>query len=269
MPRRARMLKPLAALVWIATQQPANAQESGAADLSQALQNPLANFVSVPFQSNFDRNGGPRGDGFTATLNLQPVIPFALSDDWTLITRTILPFVHSERIAPDHATGLGDVTQSFFFSPRLGVPGLTLGFGPVVVWPTGTTGALQGRQWGAGPTGIVVQQSGPWTVGLLANHVWRVADSADRQGRPDLNATFLQPFVSRNFPGGFALTATLESSYDWTGQQWTLPLAAGASQLVQLGQVPVNLGVQARYWLDGPSTAPEWGLRFIATLVLR
>jgi hypothetical protein len=239
------------------------------ADIAQQLQNPIASLISVPLQNNFDFGAGPRDNGFGYTMNFQPVVPFRLSDDWTLITRTIVPFIHQERYTPDHETGLGDTTQSFFFSPRSGVPGLTWGVGPAVLWPTATRPAFQSRQWGLGPTGIVVQAGGPWTVGLLANHLWGVADSASRQGRPDLNQTFLQPFVSHNFKNGFAVTATLESSYDWTGKQWTLPLGAGISQLVKIGPMPVNLVAQARYWLDGPDNAPEWGLRFAAVLVFR
>lgn len=157
------------------------------ADLAQQLQNPIASLISVPLQNNFDFGGGNGGDGFGYTLNLQPVIPFPLTDDWTLITRTIVPFIHQERYTASHETGLGDTTQSFFFSPRSDVPGLTWGVGPAVLWPTATRPAFQSRQWGAGPTGILVQQSGPWTFGLLANHLWGFADSANRQGRPDLN----------------------------------------------------------------------------------
>ena len=220
----------------------ATAQDAGApgsdADLAQQLQNPIASLISVPFQNNFDFGAGRGDDGFGYTMNFQPVVPFRLSEDWTLITRTIIPFVHQERYSAHHETGLGDTTQSFFFSPRSGVPGLTVGLGPAILWPTATRPAFQSRQLGAGPTGVLVQASGPWTLGLLANHLWGIADSASRQGRPDLNQTFLQPFVSHNFKNGFALTATLESSYDWTGRQWTLPLGAGVSQLVTLGSVP-------------------------------
>lgn len=275
-PRLAHCWRLAAVLLAFAVHQPAQALAqsapgpgASAADLSQALQNPLANVINVPFQNSFDFRGGPRDDGFSYTLNFQPVIPFALSDEWTLITRTIVPFLHSERIAPGHETGLGDVTQSFFFSPRSGVPGLTWGAGPAFLWPTATRPAFQSRQWAAGPTGVVVQQSGPWTIGALGNHLWGYADSAARQGRPTVNQSFVQPFVSRNFPGGFALSTTLEASYDWNGRQWTLPLGIGASQLVNVGGRPINLAVQARYWLDGPSTAPEFGLRFAATFVFR
>lgn len=261
-----------ATLLAIGLHAPALAQSApgaGGADLSQALQNPLANVINVPFQDNFDFNGGRRGDGFSYTLNFQPVIPVRLSNDWTLITRTIVPIVHSERIAPQHETGLGDVTQSFLFSRRSGVQGLTVGAGPVFLWPTATRPAFQSRQWAAGPTGVVVRQSGPWTFGALANHLWGYADAGSRQGRPAVNQSFVQPFVSRNFAGGFALSTTLEASYDWDGRKWTLPLGVGASQLVNVGGRPINLAVQARHWLDGPSTAPEWGLRFTATLVFR
>ncbi|MBC9207446.1 transporter [Roseomonas aerophila] len=239
------------------------------ADLAQQLQNPIASLISVPFQNNLDFGGGPGNDGFGNTLNIQPVVPLRLNDDWTVISRSIIPIIHQERYSAEHETGLGDITQSFFFSRRSDVPGLTLGVGPAVLLPTATRPAFQSRQWGAGPTAVVVQQSGSWTMGVLANHLWGFADSADRRGRPDLNQTFMQPFVSHNFSNGFAATATLEASYDWTGRQWTLPLAAGVSQLVNIGQTPVNLVAQARYWFDGPSNAPEWGLRFAAVFVFR
>lgn len=239
------------------------------AELAQQLQNPIANLISVPFQQNFDFGAGSGGDGFGWTLNLQPVVPFRLSDDLTLITRTIVPFLHLERYTASHETGLGDITQSFFVSPRSGVPGLTWGFGPAILWPTATRPAFQSRQWAAGPTGVVAYQRGGWTFGLLANHLWGVADSADRQGRPQVNQTFVQPFVSHNFRGGFAISGTLETSYDWSREQWTLPLGAGVSQLVKIGEVPVNLSLQGRTWLDGPSNAPEWGMRFNAVFVFR
>jgi hypothetical protein len=239
------------------------------ADLAQQLQNPVASLISLPFQNNFDFGGGPRDNGFGYTVNFQPVIPFRLTDDWNLITRTIVPFIHQERYTAGHETGFGDTTQSFFFSPRSDVPGLTWGVGPAVLWPTATRPAFQSRQWGAGPTAVAVQQSGPWTFGLLANHLWGFADSANRQGRPDLSQSFIQPFLSHNFSNGFAVTSTLEASYDWSGREWTLPLGAGVSQLVNLGSTPVNLVAQARYWLDGPQSAPEWGLRFAAVVVLR
>ena len=51
------------------------------------------------------------------TANIQPVIPFSLTKDWNLITRTIVPVIYAESplAGGDDNAGLGDITQSFFF----------------------------------------------------------------------------------------------------------------------------------------------------------
>src|SRR6056297_4365467 len=89
------------------------------AETAQKLANPIADLISIPFQLNHDRGFGPNGDGSRTTLNIQPVYPFRLSDDWTLISRTILPVIWQEDVPTGtRQTGLGDTLQSFFLSPR-------------------------------------------------------------------------------------------------------------------------------------------------------
>jgi hypothetical protein len=93
-----------------------------AADADLAIQpsNPVASLVSVPVQSNLDFATGS-GGGTKWTTNFQPVIPFGLNEDWNLISRTILPVIDQQGIAfggTADAFGLGDITRSFFFSPR-------------------------------------------------------------------------------------------------------------------------------------------------------
>lgn len=86
------------------------------AELAKKLQNPIASLISVPIQNNWDFGIGS-ANAMKYTANIQPVIPFSLSQDWNLITRTIMPLIYAEsptKGGTDHS-GLGDITQSFFF----------------------------------------------------------------------------------------------------------------------------------------------------------
>ena len=229
-------------------------------DLAKQLANPVANLISLPLQSNFDFGIGP-SDATRYTLNVQPVIPFELSEDWNLITRTILPIIDVESTAPNvsSAFGLGDTVQSFFLSPSLPVNGWILGGGPAFLWPTATDDLLGAGQWGAGPTFVALQQNGPWTYGGLANHIWSYAGDS---GRPDVNSTFLNPFVSYVTNTKTTFTLSPELSYDWRTEQWLAPANLVVSQLFEIGNQPVQVGLGGRYYFDAPSGGPEWGIRF-------
>lgn len=236
-------------------------------DLAKKLSNPIANLISVPIQLNSDFGIGA-SDGQRHTANVQPVIPISLSQDWNLISRTILPIVYQNDVVNDGSWsqfGLGDTLASGFFSPKApGAGGIIWGVGPVVLLPTGTNDSLGGEQWGAGPTGVVLKQHGPWTVGLLANHVWSFAGDDDRA---DINATFLQPFVSYTTPTAFTLSVNTESTYDWDDAQWTVPINVVGSQLLKVGEQPVSIGLGGRYYAEAPPGGPEWGVRVVFTLL--
>lgn len=240
-----------------------------AEELSQKLNNPIANLVSVPFQFNYDQNAGLKNGGDRLTLNVQPIIPFGLTDEWLLITRTIVPLVYQSDVTIDGGSeqyGLGDVQQSFFFSPtHATIPKVTWGVGPVFLYPTASNDSLGGEKFGMGPAAILLYQDKPWTIGALANHIWSIGGVSDRE---DVNVSFLQPFVAYELGKGLSAVAQLEASYDWQAGQATVPFSAGLSQVLPVGRDAISLGFQGRYWLEGPDGAPEWGLRFVFTLVL-
>src|SRR5262249_27232970 len=79
-------------------------------DLAKKTQNPVADLISGPFQNNFNFNTGPEKRSVWI-LNIQPVIPIKLTDDWNLITRTIVPIINQPPLPPaiDHPTAMEDI----------------------------------------------------------------------------------------------------------------------------------------------------------------
>lgn len=238
--------------------------------LATKLQNPVADLISVPFQFNWDTGIGPDEDKDKITINVQPVIPFHISESWNLISRTIVPIVYAEGPVDgiDDEFGLGDTTQSFFFSPRDPVGGWILGFGPAALIPTGTDDLFRTKQVALGPTAVALSQfplgEGTLTYGGLVNHLWKVGGDDDV---PDVNATYMQPFISYTLKTGTTFGLNAETTYDWTSEQWTVPINATFSQLVRVGRLPVQFQFGGRYYFDAPRDGPEWGIRCAITLL--
>jgi hypothetical protein len=238
-----------------------HAQGNKDAELAQELTNPLADLVTIPIQMNFDREIGPADDGTKITTNVQPVVPFHLSDDWNLITRTIVPIVSQDEIYPGAGSqfGLGDINATIFLSPKKPTAGGVIwGVGPVFLLPTGTDDLLSAKKWGAGPAAVALVLRGPWTVGVLANHLWSVAGDDERQ---DISNTFFQPFAAYTWPSAWTVSAQSESTYNWKAEQWSVPVNVSISRLVRIGQLPVSLLGSVGYWFESADTSPE-GIRF-------
>jgi hypothetical protein len=235
--------------------------------LAKKLSNPVAALISVPLQMNWDSGLGNNGLGNKWLLNVQPVIPLALGDNWTLISRTIIPFAAQSDVIPGdpHQSGLGDITQSFFFSPKESIGGWIIGAGPALLLPTATDPSLGYGKWGLGATMVVLKQtSSAWTYGALWNHIWSVAGDSNR---PDISSTFIEPFISKGLGHGVTAGANLEASYDWEGRHWVVPLNLTMSKVARIGTHTVSIGGGVRYYLESPAGGPSWGLRFTFTML--
>jgi hypothetical protein len=250
----------------------AAAQEAGAdpnaqaAELAKKLQNPVASLISFPVQNNWDFGIGD-ANAMKYTANIQPVVPLSLSKDWNLIVRTILPVIYAESPVPGGSpqSGLGDIVQSFFFSPKAPTSGGWIwAVGPVLLWPSATNTSLGSQKWGAGPTALALKQDSGWTYGMLANHIWSYAGVSTRQ---DVSATFMQPFVSYTTKTFTTFGLNTETTYDWTNKQWIVPLNLSVSQLLRFGKQPVSFSIGGKYYAEKPAGGPDWGLRFAVTLL--
>jgi hypothetical protein len=252
--------------VLLACTESAQAQDS--TELAKKLANPISSLISVPFQLNYDSKIGAADDGERLVLNVQPVIPVSLNSDWNMITRVILPITSQSDIFPGAGDqfGIGDTTVSVFFSPVEPAFGKWIwGVGPVAVLPTATDSLLGGEKWALGPTAVALTQSGPWTVGGLANHIWSFAGD---DSRADISNTFLQPFISYTTPTAWTYTLNTEASYNWETEEWSVPINAQVSKLTHINKQPISIGVGARYWANSTPTGPEgWGARFFVTLL--
>lgn len=242
------------------------AAQDNADELAKKLANPVASLVSVPFQYNVDFDIGSE-DGERHTLNLQPVVPSTLNDDWNLITRVVAPVIYQDDVAGNSGSdfGLGDITPTLFFSPKKPTAGgLIWGAGPVLLLPTATEDELGFEKWGIGPSIVLLAQHGPWTYGVLANHIWSIGGDG---ARSDVSSSFAQPFLSKGLSGGRTITVNFESTYDWRGETWNVPMNITYSKIVRIGQQTVSLIAGGRYYFDTPGDGPDWGLRFAVTLL--
>jgi len=229
-----------------------------ASDLAKKLQNPIGDLYSVPFQSNTNFGVGPN-HGAQEILNIQPVLPFHVNEDWNIITRTILPVM----------VGTSATTFTAFLSPRNPTNGWLWGLGPVVQIPTASSANLGSSVWGGGASGVLVYMNGPWVAGVLVNNVWSLGGTFGRYG--DGYDNFLtQPFVNYNFGGGWYVTTSPIVTANWEapGTKWTLPIGGGAGRVVKLfNKLPVNFMLGAYYNLVKPEYGPDWQLRTQVTFI--
>jgi len=237
--------------------------ELSAEELAKISQNPVGNLISVPIQYNANFNYGTE-KGTLNVLNIQPVIPFEVSKEWNVITRTILPFIGQPPLFPgdDTTNGFGDLQVSVFLSPAQPRQWIW-GAGAIVQAPTHSNAQLGNKNWGLGPAVVLIHidKGDPWVYGVLANQVWSLGSSTDA---PSYSNSLIQPILNYNLPGGVYLTSNPQITANWkadSAQQWTVPLGGGVGKIVHWGKLPVNLMASGYYNVIKPDLGPNWQLQ--------
>ncbi len=176
-----------------------------------------------------------------------------------MISRTIMPVISQSDVTSNGSseTGLGDIFQSIFFSPKEVKNGLVWGVGPALLLPTATDDALGIKKWGAGPNALVLKLQGQWTYGALVNHIWSYAGN----GPNDVNASFFQPFATYASKTGASLTVAAENTQDWNNDFFGGFAGIYYSKVFTFGKQMVQLGGGPKVFYGNNPFNPDWGIR--------
>ncbi len=252
----------------MAAQEGASVKSDSSSELAKKVQNPVADLISLPFQNNTNFKYGPHHDQIQNVLNIQPVIPYKLTKDWNIVTRTILPVISQPW--PVKANGIGDIDLTVFLTPANSKK-FIWGVGPIFQFPSGTTvrighdryaSALGFGKWCIGPSAVGVLLDGSWVLGVLINNLWSFAG---RQDFRKYNQMLIQPFLNYNFPKGWYVTFSPIITANWEAKRrdvWVIPVGAGAGKVFSIGKQSFNASAQYYYNVAHPkSYGPDWQLR--------
>lgn len=221
-----------------------------AAAIAKKLANPIGALISVPFQNNMDVGIGDY-NGSRNTLNIQPIVPFSLSEKFSLITRYILPVITQHDITGEgtHQSGLADALVSGWISNAKVKNGFVWGLGAAFLVPTATDDLLGTKKFGIGPTAIALKQTKGWTFGALVNQIWSVAGDENRSA---VNQMYLQPFITHNWKSGAGLTVNSETTLNWEAGTTNSYINIMAGGLTKFGNQLVQLQVGPRIQVAAP-----------------
>ncbi|MGA8575709.1 MAG: hypothetical protein WB609_08520 [Candidatus Cybelea sp.] len=249
------------------------------AALQQAIiktsQNPVGNIAIFPFQNNFNYGVGPYSR-FQYILNFQPVVPFMLSKNMTLIARTIIPSINQPSFAPPPVCaspygcpstfGLGDIQEQLFFAPKTKPGALIWGAGPIIQFPSASPGTLGGGKWAVGPNLVGLIMPGHIVTGLLVSQLWSVAGQVNR---PNISAALFQAFFNYNLKNGWAISTSPILTANWTATQnkWAVPLGGGVARTFKLENQLMQLSIQYYTYVARPVTSPQTNLKITWSLL--
>lgn len=247
--------------------------------LQQAIikisQNPVGNIAIIPFQNNFNYGVGPY-TRFQYNLNIQPVVPFELNPNLSLIARTIIPVIDQPSFAPPAVCagpsgcgstfGIGDIQEQLYFGPKTKPGALIWGAGPIFQFPSASPGVLGAGKWAAGPAAAALIMPGHIVTGILVTQLWSFAGQANR---PNVDAGLFQPFFNYNLKNGWAISTAPIITVNWSAAQnkWAVPLGGGVSRTFKLGDQLMSLSALYYTYITRPIANPQTNLKISWSLL--
>jgi hypothetical protein len=235
---------------------PAAEKEDAAA--KDAAENPVAAAISLPLQNNTYYGVGPYRRAENALL-IEPVVPFRVSKNWMVISRTIVPVVVIPRLSSFLGVdyGLSNIQPQFYLSP-VHTGKFIWGVGPQLWLPTATDHSLGINKWGGGPTTVWLYRSGHFLGGALINNQFAGVN------RTHENEMTINWFAYYNFKRGWYVVSSPIITADWTAERserWTVPVGGGAGRLFKIGHQPLN--ARAQFFNDVRTTngGSDWQMQ--------
>ncbi|MCP4259966.1 MAG: hypothetical protein GY774_21000 [Planctomycetes bacterium] len=238
-----------------------------AEEVARELANPNTPLASLNFKLQYrtyegDLPNADEQDG--TTLLFQPTFPFPLDSGATVFFRPAIPLqfnqpvFESSKLDFDDEFGLGDITFDLAYG-RTSDTGLLLAGGIVATVPTATDEKLGADRWTIGPEFLIGKLSKKYVLGAFPNHQWDIGGS----GNADINLTTVQLFGVYLPGGGWNVGSSPIMSYDWEGEEWTVPLNFTFGKTVIMGGRAWKFAVEFNYYLEQPDAfGPEWMIGF-------
>jgi hypothetical protein len=165
-------------------------------------------------------------------------------------------------------TGFGDMYYVGLFSPKKGIKhngggNSVWGVGFDLAFPTASEEILGDGKWSAGPSALYAYLGPKWKVGGLIQNYFDYAGPSDRE---DVALTNFQYLLYYSLNDTTSIGAAPNIIINWeadSDERYTVPIGLGINHTVQLGKVPVRLGVEFFYNVIRPDTVgADWNLRF-------
>ncbi len=259
-------------------------QEDMAA-LADKINNPLSELWLLFTQSDFQWWDGKITDKkrLVNISLLQPVMPMALTENWRMIIRPIIPIASMPFSGFDYETGpkgpipvpnfgrhtgLGDAVLWTAFSNKYTPPNI-FGFGPTMMLPTATYRTLGTGKFNMGPMALAFHTGKKWIIGTVAQHWWTV--TGDRN-RGHVNLTDIQYVVRYRITPATNIGCGPNIRINWAADgrdRVTFPIGFGGDTLIKLGPLPARVGLEFHYYPITPEVAgPQYNLRLLFVPVI-
>ncbi|GAB7127765.1 hypothetical protein JCM19000A_22720 [Silvimonas sp. JCM 19000] len=193
-----------------------------------------------------------------------------LNRDWTMLSHTTLSGAQTDLLPGSNPYGGGETVHNVWLAPNAVANdgGLMLAGGTAYLSSDPATRPPGADRWGTGPSGVLMMQASQWQWGVQASHIWSYATPGVPGNLRNSNSvSAMQPFLAYTQKSGLTWSVGSDSSYDWTARNWSVPVSAGVSKPFSFGQQKGSVGLEGKYWMARPDSAPGWGVRLTASML--